>query len=304
VTTSIDHQASFDGWTPALMEQLVRVRSRYPHAYDRLWRDERLLRYVYWHGARSHPDFNLIGSWNDADIKAEIELWSRAWRQDLGDEDVIATVRSQLEERFGFGLTSATAFATNLGLASARFPVWNELTGSLLPQVLGRLEIASATDHESQSAGTGVGYSYRAKDDSARVDLYIYSGGEHDLGDGIEDPRVRAKFEDTWDGLQSHYQLSQAKVPMQQGPMVEKLRDPLGREFTFFSVLFSVPTKTYDVMTQLSITAFCNAFLKVRFSFPAIDLEADSIPDTLRESIELFNADLAAFCCHFSRLYG
>jgi hypothetical protein len=87
---------------------------------------------------------------------------------------------------------------------------------------------------------------------------------------------------------------------MVQGPMVENVRDLMDREFDFFSVLFSAPSATDDVMSCLSITAFCNAFLKVRFTFPAIDLESESVPDTLRELIETFNTDVAGFCCHFS----
>lgn len=284
------------------MEQLVYVRSKYPHAYDRLWRDERLLRYVHWLTVRSHPDFNFIGSWRDVDIKAEIELWRNAERENLSEEDVISAVRLMLEERFGFGLTSATTLATDLRLASAGLPIWNEFTGSLLPQSLGRLRIVSAADYESRSAGMGIGYSYRPEDNSAKADLYIYSSGERDLGDGIGDPRVPVRFAREWAELQSHFQPQQAKVPMQQGPIVEKVYDRRDRHFDFISVLFSAPSESDDVMTNLSITAFCDAFLKLRVTFPAIDLEAESVPDSLRESAELFNADLAEFCCHFSRL--
>mgnify|MGYP003383179456 FL=1 len=284
------------------MEQLVHVRSKYPHAYDRLWRDERLLRYVHWLRVRSHPDFNLIGSWLDGDIKAEIELWRSAGQKELGEEDIIEAIRSKLEMRFGFDLTYATALATDLRLASAGLPIWNELTASLLPQSLGRLNIVSATDYEPSSAGMGVGYSYRPEDDSARADLYIFSGKERDLGNGTGDPRVQVQFAREWNDLQSHYQPSYAKVPMQQGPLIQKVRDLMGQEFDFFSVLFSAPAETGDIMTCLSITAFCNAFLKLRFTFPAIDLEAESVPDSLRESMERFNADLAGFCGQFSRL--
>lgn len=282
------------------MEQLVGLRSRYPRAYDRLWRDERLLRYVHWLKVRSHPDFNFIGSWLDVDIKAEIELWSYAERQGLDEEDVIETVRSKLEERFGFDLAYATTLATDLGLASAGLPIWNELTGSLLPHSLGQLKIVSAADFETRSPGMGVGYSYRPEEGSARADLYIYSDGESDLGNGTGDPRVLTRFASEWNDLQSHFQPSNAKVPMVQGPMVENVRDLMDREFDFFSVLFSAPSATDDVMSCLSITAFCNAFLKVRFTFPAIDLESESVPDTLRELIETFNTDVAGFCCHFS----
>ena len=301
MTTGTNHEASLDGWTPALMEQLVGLRSRYARAYDRLWRDERLLRYVHWLRVQSHPDFNFIGSWLDVDIKAEIELWSHAEQQGLDEEDVIETVRSKLEEHFGFDLTFATTLATDLGLASMGLPIWNELTASLLPHSLGRLKIVSAANYETRTAGRGVGYSYRPADGSARADLYIYSGGERDLGNGTRDPRVLARFAGEWNYLQSHFQPSQAKAPMLKGPMVVNVCDLMDREFDFLSVLFSAPTETDDVMSSLSITAFCNAFLKIRFTSPAIDLEAESVPDTLRELIEPFNSDVAGFCCHFSR---
>ena len=299
-----EYQNSFDGWTPALMDELIEVRSRYPVAFDRLWRDERLLRYVYWLREQTHPDFNLVGSWCDSDINTEISLWRHTARRGYGDEDVVEIVRATLEERFGFDLAFATALATDPRLASAGCPVWNQLTESLLPRSLGRLQIEAAIDYGDQPAGMNMGYSYRVADESSRVDLYIFTGGEHSLGNGIDDPRVVDRFAYEWRSVLQQHRASEAKEPGQIGPMVETLNDLMDRKFSFFSGTFSMPTPTKDVMTGLSVTAFCNAFLKVRVTFAEADYELEEVQDSVRQSVELFNADLAAYCCHYSRTAG
>ena len=298
------HQPSFDGWNPALMDELVGARSGYAVAFDRLWRDERLLRYVHWLREQPHPDFNMVGSWCDADINAEIGLWRQAARHGYGDEDVIETVRAKLEERFGFDLAYAKTLATDSRLASAGCPVWNDLTGSLLPQSLGRLQIDAAIDYGDQPAGVNMGYSYRVADESSRVDLYIFTGGEHNLGNGVDDPRVVDRFASEWRSLQQHHRAAEANEPTQTDPMIETLQDSMNRKFSFFTGMFTMPTPTKDVLTGLSVTAFCNVFLKVRVTFDAFYLDLEAVPDSVQQSAKLFETDLAEFCCHYSRTSG
>ena len=299
-----EHQKSYDGWTPALMDELLTVRSRYTIAFDRLWRDERLMRYVYWLRERAHSDFNMVGSWCDRDIKEEIDLWRSADRQCMTEDDVIDSTRAELQSRYGIGLTNATTLATMPQLASAGYPIWNELTGSLLPGSLGQLSIVSATDYEGEVPGQGVGYSYRSEDVSYRVDICIFSGGEFRLGNGVSDPRVLAEFQSQWRELQQLRRAAEAKDPTQNGPMVETLQDPRDNKFNLISGMFATPTPTGDVMTGLSITAFCDAFLKVRVTFAAVDFEAESVRDSVQQSLNLFNADLAAYCCFFRGRFG
>jgi hypothetical protein len=282
------------------MEELLRVRSNFRHAYRTLWRDERLLRYVHWLHHRTEPDFNIVGSWRDADIKTEIKLWQIAATSGLGEDDVIEMIRAMLADRFGFDLSYATTIATDARLASAGMPIWNELTGSLLPQMLGPLRIVAVTDFEHQSVGMGMGYAYLDASTSAAADLYIYSHGEQDLEDGTEDARVQQQFEIASAQLQQHRKTGDAKSPMRWGPVVESLHSPTGREYRFLSVMFAAPTAGEDVLTGVALTSFCNVFLKVRSTFPALSPDSELVSDVARASIEKFNTDLAEFCCHFS----
>ena len=294
------HQSSYDGWTPDLMKELLHVRSGYAAAFDRLWRDERLMRYVHWLKEKEHPSFNITGSWSDVDIKAEIKLWRQARCQRLGDEDVIDTVRKELQARLGFDLASARAVASDPHLAKFGLPVWNVLTGSLMPASLGQLQLNTVADYENEAPGMGMGYSYRLPDEPYRADLYLFTGGESGLGDGINDPRVATRFATEWDAIQRLLRTSEAKAPTQQGPSMESLQDRMGSIFNFFSAMTSAPTPNDDVMSGLSITAFCNVFLKVRVTFSALDYESETIQAWTQQVVDAFNGDLAGFCCHYS----
>ena len=258
------------------------------------------MRYAYWLRERVHPDFNMIGSWRDQDIKMEIDLWRSADRQSMSEQDVIDGTRERLQTQFGFDLTNATALATDPRLASAGYPIWNVLTSSLLPDSLGQLSIVSAKDNETLGPGLGMGYSYRLENAPFRIDVYIFSSGERCLGNGVSDSRVLAYFQSQWRDLQQLHRAAEATDPSQDGPTLETLQDPMDRKFSFISGTFTSPSPTGDVVTGLSLTAFCNAFLKVRVTFAALDFQQDSVRDSVQQSVTSFNADLAAFCCHFS----
>ncbi len=294
------HQSSYDGWTPDLMDELHHVRSGYAVAFDTLWRDERLMRYVYWLREQAHPKFNITGSWSDADIKAEIELWRQARRQGLGDVDIIDSIRDKLQARFGFDLASARAVASDPHLATLGLPVWNVLTGSLMPESLGRLRIEAVADYENETPGMGMGYSYRVADESHRADLYLFTAGQCGLGDSVDDRRVASRFATEWESFQLLLRTAEANQPTQQGPSLESLQDQMGSRFSLISAMASAPSSNGDVMSCLSITAFCNVFLKVRVTFAALDYEDETIQDWVQQVVDAFNVDLAGFCCHYS----
>ena len=78
---------SYDGWTPALMEDLNRASAPYANLSDEMWRRERLYRYLYWLKHRENPPFNLIRSWTDPDILVETKLWQRITETCFTDEE-------------------------------------------------------------------------------------------------------------------------------------------------------------------------------------------------------------------------
>lgn len=290
-------QSSFDSWTPALMDRALAARAPYRSVVDAAWRDERLLRYVYWlqHGGE-HPPFNVICSWTDKDLEAEIRLWEHFREQQMDDQAAGELIREKLETAYGMSLEKALELGASPELASLGLPIWNERIGALLPQVIGDYRLCKAIEYESSEPGFGLGYQYRSQDHPGRLDLYVYTKGFLWIGPGITDGRVLDEFESSVEGALIAAQNQGATAAGYRGPQIETLKDIQDQPAQFVNDSWSVKGAGIDEYTNLWVTGLNGAFLKVRYSVPSgyADSEAFSA------SVGRLNLDLAAFCSAFS----
>jgi hypothetical protein len=282
---------SFDSLNPELMAELHRARAPFMPAYDRLWRDERLLRFVYWLKHGIEPSFNLIGSWNDTDVLEETAMWTWVYAQGLDNEEAIALNRLRLEERFEMSLDEARRSGSDLSLASAGLPIWNDLTGSLLPQLLGRTRLSFATDFQPEACGQNIGYSYRIPDASVKLDLFIYQAEVADLGTGLSHPRVHEQFQSEMRLMQDQWHRRGVKDESDLMPNIEAIVDAYDRRTEFLSVARCLPNDQGGVWTSMRLTAMCGAFLKIRCTVVS---ERDA-----SEVMKECDVDLGRYCAHF-----
>lgn len=287
--------ASYDGWTPALMEELQAVRSGMRTVYDCVWRKERLLRYVYWLEHREHPTSNLVGSWTDDDIRKETQLWRDV--RDRSEDPVEAEqiISDLLEKAYGHSYQDAVRIGEAPELAALGLPVWNQETVSLVPSNLGSCLLFKTTDYEASDTGLGRSYSYRSSDHED-ITVYIYRKGYENLRAGIQDPRVASEFRIAASDIQKMEQLGLWKIQQAIGPFVETCSSPHDVPVQFLSLGVRLSVKDgAEHSSSLSLTGFRGCFLKIRYttSVDFVDCPAG------QASVAQINTDLADFVAHF-----
>jgi hypothetical protein len=283
---------SSDAFSDLHKQELHSLRVRFGHAYAALWRLERMFRYVYWLEHRDKPQFNLTGSWKQADLQAEMELWTSFVSQQLDTVDVIDAVTALLEDRFGQTVGNATVRASDMELASQGLPVWNEATGSLVPQTLGSWQIYSAQDNERQVPGMGITYHYRHPTVDAPLTLYVFNNCLDHILPGISDPRIANVFSQSLHDIETFANLQGSKIEWLTDPLVETLRSRRESEISLVATTWNIAPKDGARTTSaLSITGFCGHLLKFRMTAAEAYFEHD---DGLAEVCEL-NLDVADF---------
>lgn len=258
---------SSDILPPDLFEQLMTVRQAYQPAYDVLWRNERLLRYVYWleHGA--HPTFNLVGSWTTDDINAEIELWELLRRQGADLGDAVEIIGAMQVERYGISLEAAIQRGSDPALADRHLPVWDLGTGSLVPQSLGPWLIYRVSNYEAESPCLGYGYHYGHPTERSTMSLYLYSSGQTDVAPGARDARVGRQF----DQASRHIEMAAAERDCRFEWLMEPTMMTLqsSRDLPVHEIdRAGVATDAAGVRTweAVAMTGFRGGFLKVRLT--------------------------------------
>jgi hypothetical protein len=287
--------------SPDLFERLCRAHQEYQPAYDVLWRQERLLRYVYWLEHREHPPFNLVGSWATDDINAELVLWDSMRRKGADLNDAVEIIGAMLVEQYGNSMETAIQRGTDPGLAKCHLPVWDLGSGSLVPQSLGPWFIYGMQNFAASEPGGGCGYYYQHPSEPSKMSLFLFSGGQADVVPGVQDPRVmRALNESTRD-------IEAAAV--QRGCRFEWIMDP-----TVVTLKSSqgLPIRELDragVATDparvrrweaVAVTGFRGGFLKVRLTSQNEDFWNT---EACVEPADAANTAIADFIVHFSSKY-
>lgn len=285
-----------DSFPPELMQELLAARRPLGGAYDQLWRRERLFRYSYWldHGHR--PSFNFVGSWKEADMRAELQLW-RGLRSRGGDEvDAISEITRLFENRFGLSVESATSRATNPELARKGLPIWNAASECLVPQNLGPWRIAGMSANEPSLPGLGQSYFYRGPTEDTAVTMYLYDQGLEGITAELTDPRFAQIFGQALADIEQASRARSEAVEWLTEPLMEVVRSAHGAEIPFASTTWSIirPQGPRQV-GALSITGFYRQFLKIRLT------GSESHFDTEEGQAEVtaFNLALADFVEEF-----
>ena len=288
---------SYDGWTPALMEDLNRASAPYANLSDEMWRRERLYRYLYWLKHRENPPFNLIRSWTDPDILVETKLWQRITETCFTDEDAEAALKVMLQDKFGLTWSEALANGTSLELAANGLPIWNAATGSLLPQSFGSCKIVSAVDHDLTAPGSDVGYSYRNPDAPEMLDLFIYTAGLNGILSGLSDHRLIDEIQRAWVGIKESLRLNNQSLGDITPPQVEPISSPSGATTELLSGAYSYATEDGRAFYScISLVGFRGHFAKMRYTV----LVEYAQTGEGQAGLNLLNADQAEFIS----LYG
>jgi hypothetical protein len=275
-----------------LMKQLSAAHKPFGAAYDVLWRRERMYRYVYWLEHAARPSFNLIGSWKQADIQVELELWKSFAVRGFNAEAAVEAGKTLFEERFGRALDEAIARAAEPALAARGLPIWNVATGSLVPQSLGPWRIYATEDNERQGAGLGNTYQYRQSGEDAPLTMYVYNQGEAGIEAGIGDPRLANALVRTLRDIEAAAQSRGDAIEMLMEPAVEVLRTPRGTEIQFVSSAWNVVTRDGERKTSaVSMTGFRGNILKIRLTGSETYLGSEGG----RAAVTASNADVASF---------
>ena len=261
--TMIAVPLSTDAFPPDLMAELRAVRAPFRDAYGILWRRERAFRFVYWLEHREHPPFNLIGSWTQPDMLAEMALWAKLRLACLDTADVIDTVTDILEQRFGLSYPSLIERASHPSLAGYGLPIWNQATDSLIPQCLSHWRIRGVTDHESP--GTGLSYAFDHPDVVSSLTLYIYDRCLRDLTPGLSDPRFAAEVAQCVAEINAFADWAGNEITWYIPPVRELTHSRSGTEVPFGTTTWLIvqPDGT-RLIGALSMTVFRGHFLKVR----------------------------------------
>lgn len=250
---------------------LTTIRAPFAAVYDKYWRRERMLRYVYWLKNREQVSFNILGSWTEKDIATEINLWRYISNSCFSEEEVESCLDKIFDDRFDFDLVDALALAINPRLASMGLPIWNQRIGCLIPQRFGNCRIVKALDYAPKSSGENLGYAFQSDETSERFDLYLYLAP-----DGLElskddDQFLIQEIQKSWNEInQAAIEYHNAKI--ESGGKIKAL-DALNEESGAHVRLLAIDFVVINSqgVRCWSIVALSNmrgCFIKIRYTAP------------------------------------
>jgi hypothetical protein len=238
------------------------------------------------------PLFNLIGSWTQADMKRELELWASYARRRLDTVDVVEEGAALLDQRFGQTHAGAIARAADLELAAKGLPIWSEATDSLVPQSLEPWRIYAADDGKRESPGVGLMYRYCHASENAPLTLYLYNAGLCDIKPGIDDSRFAGMVRQTLSDIDIAARSRGDSIEWLTEPLVTKLGSERDLEVQFVSSTWMLATKDGEkYASALSIRGFRGHLLKIRMTGTVAYFDSD----TGQTEIDAHNMELVEF---------
>lgn len=285
-----------DDWDPALKREVELAQNQFLAAYHCCFRRERLYRYCHYLETGEKPHFNLIGSWLDEDLRAEIALWKKVREACFSDEEAIDYLMALFEERFAHSWEETVALGSHPDLAASGWPVWDVGTETLLPQRISQCLIERSFDYRPESGRRDNGYSYRNHDTGERADIYLYEGRVPDIPDGVSDYILSYEISHAMEGAMKWAEQNGVEVHDMTGLVFDTVESLAGSKWNLLSVGWCArhPDGRH-LWTSLGVSGFRGGVAKTRLSMP-LDYARSEAGST---SIAQGNADLAAYLCLF-----
>jgi hypothetical protein len=281
-----------DDWDPVLKREVEIAQAGFPTAYRCCFRRERLYRYCHFLHTGEKPPFNLVGSWLDDDLRAEIALWKKVRNACFSDYEAIDYLMAVFEERFAHSWEETVAFGSMPEWAEAHLPVWDVGTESLLPQFIGSMEIFRMVDYSQDRQSRNTSYSYRNPEGNETLSLYLYDGAVPNLLDGLSDYIVQEEAKQTFGEAMMFASQRGDEILEVTDFQMDILESPCGSRWPMASVAwFYKPLNGEACYSDLSLTGFRGVVAKTRIT---IDLETSRSEEGMRR-LASANADLADY---------
>lgn len=281
-----------DDWDPVLKREVEIAQAQFPAAYRCCFRRERLYRYCHFLHTGEKLPFNLVGSWLDDDLRAEIALWKNVRDACFSDDEAIDYLMAVFEERFARSWEETVALGSHPELAARHMPVWDVGTESLLPQKISECLIERAFDYRAESDRRDNGYSYRNHDGGERADIYLYEGRVPDIPDGISDYILFHEIDVAMEGVMMMAEQNGVEVHDMTGLVFDTVKSPVGSQWNLISVGWCAKQPDgRHLWTSLGVTGFRGGIAKTRLSMPLDYARSEAGSKSIAQG----NADLADF---------
>lgn len=289
-----DHATWTSTMEPDLQAQLRQVRAPFARVYDAMYRLERMLRYAHWLRAREHAPRNLLGSWTEADITAEIELWRSFQKRRFDESEVADEIVRRLQDEYDQCVDDALQDTTDPALATNGLPIWNPDVDALVPQTLDVLRICKAIVDQPDPLGRT--YTYRYPDAPAVASLIFYPKQWIGIAPALDDPRMADAFAGAAADMMELAENRGAKPIDSIGPEEERLEGEEGIVQQVVTQLVRYANPDGSGMDEyLTMAGFRGRYFKMRLTLPSA--AQDDRPEWL--DVQRFNSDLATFLAFY-----
>lgn len=277
-----------------LQAQLHQAHAPFARVYDAMYRVERMLRYAYWLRAREHAPRNLLGSWTDVDIAAEIGLWRSFEERRLDESEIAEEIARRLQDEYEQSIDDALQATTDPSLATNGLPIWNPDVDALVPEPIDSLRIYKAIVDQPQRLGKT--YRYRHPHEPVFASLFFYPAHPIGIWPALEDPRIAEAFAGAAAEVTTAAGRRGAKLIDSFGPVEERLEGEEGIVQLVVTGLMRYESPD-DTQTDeyLTMAGFRGRYFKMRLTLPSA--APDDRPEWL--DVNRFNSDLATFLAFY-----